>query len=171
MNEDVHVRVATPQDLKSVMDLAMMVAKENGIFEPDINMVINDIWPALHGERGLIGVIGNPGEDLQGFVLLRIGNLWYSQAEIIEEKTVFVAPKFRSAKGGRARKLCEFSKKVSDELGLPLIIGVVSNHRTKGKEGLYNRLFGPPAGAFWLYGARTGGWGRSDQEAASAGEK
>lgn len=171
MNEDVHVRVATPQDFKGVMDLAMMVAKENGIFEPDINMVINDIWPALHGERGLIGVIGNPGEDLQGFVLLRIGNLWYSQAEIIEEKTVFVAPKFRSAKGGRARKLCEFSKKVSDELGLPLIIGVVSNHRTKGKEGLYNRLFGPPAGAFWLYGARTGGWGSSDQEAASAGEK
>lgn len=171
MNEDVHVRVATPQDLKGVMDLAMVVAKENGIFEPDINMVINDIWPALHGDRGLIGVIGDPGEDLQGFVLLRIGNLWYSQAEIIEEKTVFVAPKFRSAKGGRARKLCEFSKKVSDELGLPLIIGVVSNHRTKGKEGLYNRLFGPPAGAFWLYGARTGGWGRSDKEAASAGEK
>lgn len=169
MTEEVHVRVATPQDLHSVLELAMMVASENGIFEPDMNMVVADIWPALNGERGLIGVIGDPGEPLQGFVLLRIGNLWYSPAEIIEEKTVFVAPKYRSAKGGRARKLCEFSKKVSDELGLPLIIGVVSNHRTKGKEGLYNRLFGPPAGAFWLYGAKTGSWNR--QAVASVGEK
>lgn len=171
MNENVHVRVATPQDFASVMTLAMMVAKENGIFEPDMSMVVNDIWPALNGDRGLVGVIGKPGDELEGFVLLRIGNLWYSPAEIIEEKTVFVAPKYRSAKGGRARKLCEFSKKVSDELGLPLIIGVVSNHRTKGKEGLYNRLFGPPAGAFWLYGARTGSWGANALEAASVGEK
>lgn len=153
------------------MSLAMMVAKENGIFEPDVNMVVNDIWPALHQDRGLVGVIGGIGEELQGFVLLRIGNMWYSPAQIIEEKTVFVAPKYRSAKGGRARKLCEFSKKVSDELGLPLIIGVVSNHRTKGKEGLYNRLFGPPAGAFWLYGAKTGSWATSNREAAFAGEK
>jgi len=165
MTEEIHVRVATPEDFEPVMSLAMMVARENGIFEPDMNMVVADIWPALNGDKGLVGVIGTPGEDLQGFVLLRVGNLWYSPAEIIEEKTVFVAPKYRSAKGGRARKLCEFSKKVADELGLPLIIGVVSSHRTKGKEGLYNRLFGPPAGAFWLYGVKTGEWeSRAAQE-------
>jgi hypothetical protein len=170
MNEDIRVRIATPNDFSAVMNLAMMVASENGIFEPDMNMVIADIWPALNGHKGLVGVIGAPGEDLQGFVLLRIGNLWYSPAEIIEEKTVFVAPKYRSAKGGRARKLCEFSKKVADELEMPLIIGVVSNHRTKGKEGLYNRLFGPPAGAFWLYGAKTGTWGDSASRSQSVGE-
>jgi hypothetical protein len=165
MTEEIYVRVATPEDFEPVMSLAMMVARENGIFEPDMNMVVADIWPALNGDKGLVGVIGTPGEDLQGFVLLRVGNLWYSPAEIIEEKTVFVAPKYRSAKGGRARKLCEFSKKVADELGLPLIIGVVSSHRTKGKEGLYNRLFGPPAGAFWLYGVKTGEWeSRAAQE-------
>lgn len=170
MNDDVHVRVATPGEFDAVMELAMMVARENGIFEPDINMVVADIWPALNGDKGLVGVIGDPGKDLQGFVLLRIGNMWYSPAEIIEEKTVFVAPKYRSAKGGRARKLCEFSKKVADELGLPLLIGVVSNHRTKGKEGLYNRLFGPPAGAFWLYGARTGQWKDQTHSAVAVGE-
>lgn len=170
MTEAIHVRVATPEDFEAVMALAMMVARENGIFEPDMNMVVADIWPALNGDKGLVGVIGAPGEDLQGFVLLRIGNLWYSPAEIIEEKTVFVAPKYRSAKGGRARKLCEFSKKVADELDMPLIIGVVSNHRTKGKEGLYNRLFGPPAGAFWLYGVKTGEWESGPHTSASVGE-
>ena len=53
---------------------------------------------------------------------------------------------------------------------MPLIIGVVSNHRTKGKEGLYNRLFGPPAGAFWLYGVKTGEWESGPHTSASVGE-
>ena len=70
MNEAIHVRVATPEDFEAVMALAMMVARENGIFEPDMNMVVADIWPALNGDKGLVGVIGAPGEDLQGFVLL-----------------------------------------------------------------------------------------------------
>ena len=110
------------------------------------------------------------GDDLEGFVLLRIGNTWYSQADIIEEKTVFVSPKFRSAKGGRARKLCEFSKKVADELGLPLLIGILSNQRTKGKVEMYKRVFGDPAGAFFLYGAHTGAWNR-DSQTGLVGEK
>ena len=75
---------------------------------------------------------------------------------MIAEKLVFVHPDFRSAKGGRAKKLCEFSKSVSDELGIPLIIGVVSTDRTRGKVRLYERVFGEPAGAFFLYGAKTG---------------
>ena len=69
---------------------------------------------------------------------------------------VFIHPDFRSAKGGRARKLCEFSKQVSDSLGIPLIIGVLSSHRTAGKVRMYQRIFGEPSGAFFLYGTKTG---------------
>jgi hypothetical protein len=126
-------------------------------------MVAGEIWAALHNDHGIVGVIGNTGDMLEGFVLLRVGNTWYSQAEIIEEKTVFVSKKFRSAKGGRARKLCEFSKKVADELGLPLLIGILSNQRTKGKVEMYKRVFGDPAGAFFLYGAHTGSWSKNGQ--------
>ena len=166
MAEEVKVRVATPYDLGGVMELLVMVCRENGLFEPNLEKVFADIWPALHQDHGLIGVIGEPGGILEGVVLLKIGSLWYSSAEIVEEKTVFVHPKFRKARGGRAKKLCEFSKKVADELGLTLVIGILSNQRTESKTRLYNRVFGPPAGAFYLYGQKTGSWdGRSAAEA------
>lgn len=163
MSDEIHVRTATPEDFQQVMNLASQVSNENGLFSPTLDMVANEIWAALHRQHGIVGVIGDPGEELEGFVLLRVGNTWYSQAEIIEEKTVFVSRKFRSAKGGRARKLCEFSKKVADDLGLPLLIGILSNQRTRGKVEMYKRVFGDPAGAFFLYGAHTGAWSKSGQ--------
>ena len=156
--DDVNVRVATPEDIDGVMNLAMMVCKENGIFEPNVQKILFDIWPSLHQEHGIIGVIGEPGNMLEGFVLLRIGQMWYSDSPILEEKTVFIHPKFRRASGGRARKLCKFSKQVADELGLPMIIGVLSSHRSSGKMRLYESVFGPPAGGFFLYGILTGQW-------------
>lgn len=156
--DDVKVRIGVPQDMEGVMDLALQVCEENGIFQPNVYKIAADIWPSLHQDRGVVGVIGKPGERIEGFVLLRIGTMWYADNAIIEEKTVYVHPDFRSAPGGRATKLGEFSKQVADELGFPLIIGVLSNNRTKSKVKMYERLFGEPAGAFFLYGAQTGQW-------------
>lgn len=160
--EDIVVRVGTPADVHGIMELGFMACSENGVFAPNAEKILYDLWPALHCDNGIVGVIGDPGQQIEGFVLLRTGSLWYGDAPILEEKIVFVHPKFRSAKGGRARKLCEFSKKASDEIGLPLVIGIVSNSRTKGKVKLYERVFGEPAGAFFLYGARTGSWQHED---------
>lgn len=156
--DDVRVRIGVPQDMEAVMEMALQVCEENGISEPNIQKIAADIWPSLHQHHGLVGVIGEAGGQLEGFVLLRLGTMWYSDSPIIEEKTVFVHPEFRSAPGGRATKLCEFSKQVADELKFPLIIGIVSNSRTKSKVRMYERLFGEPAGAFFLYGAHTGEW-------------
>ena len=161
---EVHVRVATPEDFEEIMRLAVEVANENGISEPDLNRVAADIWPSLHQDFGIIGVIGEPGKELEGFVLLRIGQTWYASEPMIEERTVFVSPKYRAAKGGRARRLCEFSKKVSEDLDMPLLIGILSNQRTKAKVELYRRIFGPESGAFWLHNAKTGEW--ANREAA-----
>lgn len=156
--EDIRVRIGVPQDMHGVMEMALQVCEENGISEPDIEKIAADIWPSLHQHHGLVGILGNPGEQMEGFVLLRLGTMWYSHAPIVEEKTVFVREEFRNGTAKRAVKLCEFSKQVADELGVPLIIGIVSNRRTKGKVRMYERIFGEPAGAFFLYGARTGGW-------------
>ena len=163
--DDVSVRVGTPEDLDGVMELALMVCKENGIFEPNVQKILYDIWPSLHQEHGIIGVIGHPGESIEGFVLLRIGQMWYSDSPILEEKTVFIHPKFRRASGGRARKLCKFSKQVADELGLPMVIGVLSNSRTSGKMKLYESEFGNPAGGFFLYKTKTGQWSQQAEAA------
>jgi len=158
MIDDVKVRIGTPEDLEQIMEMAFLVCKENGIAYPNVDKIVADIWPSLHQEGGLLGVIGKPGERLEGFVLLRVATLWYTDFEILEEKTVFVRPEFRSASGGRARKLCEFSKKVQQELKMPLLIGVISNQRTESKVRLYRRVFGKPAGAFFLHGIQTGEW-------------
>ena len=157
-SEDLMIRLASPQDLDEIMSIAMMACDENGFLNPNPAKLAAEIWPALHQDHGLCAVIGKPNGMIEGLVLLRIGNMWYSDSRVVEEKAIFIHPDFRSAKGGRASKLCEFSKKVADSLGIPLIIGVLSNHRTSAKVRMYERQFGPPSGAFFLYGAQTGKW-------------
>lgn len=161
MAEELKVWVGNPDDVDDIMELAMSACGENGFVEPNPMKLLSEIWPALNRDKGIVGVVGVPGQKPQGAILLRIGNIWYSDAEILEERAVFIHPDFRSAKGGRARKLCEFGKKVSDELGIPLTIGVLSNHRTEGKIRMYERIFGKPSGAYFLYGVRTGDWAQA----------
>jgi GNAT superfamily N-acetyltransferase len=156
MHNDIQVRVGTPEDIDGLMEIAMAASKENGFVDPSPRKLLMDIWPALNRDKGIVGIIGKPGEKVEGAILLRIGETWYSEQMTLEERAIFISPDFRSAKGGRARKLVDFAKKTADELGLPLMIGVLSNHRTEGKVRLYRRIFGEPTGAYWLYGATTG---------------
>jgi hypothetical protein len=155
-NLSLNIRVGVPEDIHGVMALAMAACEENGFVDPNPKKLLNEIWSALNLDHGLMGVIGPKGGKLEGAVLLRIGAMWYSDSEVLEEKAIFVDPHQRSAKGGRARRLCEYSKQVADTLKIPLIIGVLSNHRTEAKIRLYERQFGKPSGAFFLYNARTG---------------
>ena len=155
-NTEVKVRVATPEDIEGCLRLFIQANEENGIALLDRDKLFHIVWPSLHQDGGIIGIIGEPGQQPEGVILLRIESLWYSDDPVITEKLVYVHPDFRSAKGGRAAKLCEFAKKTSDELEMPLVIGVLSNERTKGKIKTYERLLGPQAGAFFLYNGKTG---------------
>ena len=156
MAEELKIRLGTPEDESAMLDLALRAWEENGIKGVNPEKMLGMIKPALYLWQGLVGIIGEPKKKIEGAVLLRTSQMWYSDEWMLEEKAIFVDPEFRSAKGGRARKLCEFSKKVADDLGVPLIIGVLSNHRTEAKVRLYERQFGPPAGAFFLYNVQTG---------------
>ena len=156
MFDNFGVRIGTPDDVHPMMDLAMQACDENGFVDPNPQKLLAEIWPALNLENGIVGIIQDEGGSLEGAILLRVGAMWYSDAQVVEDRAIFVHPNFRSAKGGRAKRLCEFSKKVADTLSLPLMIGVLSNHRTAGKIRMYQRIFGEPSGAFFLYGAKTG---------------
>src|ERR1700743_3452845 len=138
---DLVVRTATVADLEEIMDLAIAAAEENGVLKANPQKLLADIWPALHQDHGICAVIGKPDGIIEGVILLRIGTLWYSDESCIEEKAIFIHKDYRSAKGGRANQLCKFSKKLSDELGLPLMIGVLSSDRTEGKIRMYRREF------------------------------
>lgn len=155
---EVRVRVGVPDDVHAVMDGAMAAAEENGFQRAVPEKMLQQVWAALNKEHGIMGVIGPVGGPLEGGVLLRIGPMWYGADDdmVLEEKAIWVHPQFRQARGGRAARLAEFSKSVADRLGYPLVIGVLSNARTAAKVRLYERMFGAPSGAFFLYGARTG---------------
>jgi len=156
--DDLVIRTATVADMDEIMVLAMAACAENGFLNPNPLKLAAEIWPALNQDHGVVFVIGKAAGKIEGLVLLRIGAMWYSDAVVVEEKAIFIYPEFRAAKGGRARRLCEQSKRVADSLGIPLIIGVLSNSRTAAKVRMYERIFGPASGAFFLYGVKTGEW-------------
>ena len=154
--DDLQIRVATVDDLGEIMKLAMEVAKENALFDTSPEHLVKIVWPCLTQQTGLIGVIGKRGGEIEGMVVLVVGSLSYSDTPCVEEKCVFVRKEFRSAKGGRAHKLLQFSKRVAEGLSLPLLIGVLSNTETRNKVKMYEREFGEPAGCFWVWNAKTG---------------
>lgn len=156
MTSELKIRIGTPDDIHEMMDVALMACNENGFRNPDKTKLLNELWQALNLNYGLIGIIGRDGGPIEGAILLRIGPMWYSNDMVLEEKAIFIHPDHRGAKDGRARKLVEFAKQTADELGIPLLIGVLSNKRTEGKIRLYERQLGKPTGAFFLYGAKTG---------------
>lgn len=121
----------------------------------DMNKVAQIVLPSLQKNGGIVGVIGKKGE-IEAGIVLRVSNFWYANDPFLEEMGLFVHPDFRSAKGGRASKLINFAKSCAENLGMPLMIGVLSNDRTSAKVKLYERQFGAPVGAFFLWGAKTG---------------
>lgn len=153
---EVNVRIATVDDLDQVMSMCMSATEENGFVSPSPMRLLEQVWPSLNQKEGIIGVIEGEDGELEGGILLRISHMWYSDDPVIEEKAIFVRPEFRSARGGRARKLAEFAKTISDKMGIPLAIGVLSNTRTEAKVRLYRRVFGEPAGVYFLYNGKTG---------------
>lgn len=154
--DEVTVRTGVTDDFDAMMNLTMAATQENAFVSPDVKKLADVIWGALTIKTGICGVIGPVGGKLEGAVLLSMGELWYSKELILEEKAIFVDPEYRSAKGGRARKLAEFAKTTADGLSVPLAIGVLSTSRTEAKIRLYERVFGSPAGVYFLYGAKTG---------------
>jgi len=158
MENELNVRVGTPEDVDGMMQLALAACEENGLTNPNPTKLLNEIWAGLTRQYGIVGIIGRPGEQFEAAILLRTEPLWYSDDLTIVERAIFVHPDFRSAKGGRARKLCEFAKQTAEVLQIPLVIGILSSQRVEGKVRLYERQFGPQSGAYWIYGKRTGEW-------------
>ena len=157
------VRVAGGADYDEVWRLLMASHEENGLFplaEDKVRWFVNrtihpeTIPPHDTGVRGIIGVIGEVGGALEGLVFLTIGEFWYSQAKHIEEYTVFVDPNHR--RSGHAQALLKWMKSQVELTGLPLMTGIMSNHRTEAKCRLYQRQM-PKIGEFYFVRPIAGG--------------
>lgn len=139
------VRLAGPADENEIYRLLLLGHAENAIFPASNEKVIffvkrftnpRMIPPDDFGPRGCFGVIGPVGA-LEGLVMLGIGSYWYTEQSHLEEYIVYVDPNFR--RSGHAAALLEWAKLQQEKTGLPLLSGIMSNHRTEAKCRLYAR--------------------------------
>lgn len=143
------VRKATLADLPELMEMCRELHLENAQFTMNDAKVTEMIQRAFNGKGAVIGVLGSTG-TIEGAILLLINSWWYTDEFCLEEIFSYVRPAFR--KSTNAKELITFGKRCSDELGIPLVIGVVSNERTRAKVGLYTRQLSEPSGAYFIYG-------------------
>ena len=144
---DYVVRLATPKDEEKILDLLMLMHEENGLFEMDNDSVREMVRKVLNRENGIIGVIDGE-EEIEAAVCLVIDKLWYAKTWCLNDVFNFVAPKYR--RSTRAKFLISFAKSYSDQVGIPLLMGIVSNVRTEAKIKLLERQL-QKAGAFFIY--------------------
>ena len=147
------IRVAVIEDLPDLLELCRDLFFENGISKVDWEIGGEGLKRAINGEGAVIGVIGPVGA-IEAATHLQISNFWYSSEPHLEELFSYVRPKYRRSENAKA--LIDFGKRCAEGLGVPLLIGILSNHRTEEKIRLYRRRLGAPSGAFFLVGGKTG---------------
>ncbi len=141
------VRKATPADRPQILEMCSENHRDNGQFSLSPIKVEAMVDKAFNGGGAIIGVVGHG--RVEGMILLSIGQFWYTDDWCLEEVQNYVRPPYR--KSTHAKDMINFGKRCSDELGIPLVIGVVSNERTRAKLELYRRQLGEPCGGYFLY--------------------
>lgn len=138
------------------MRQALAACEENSLTKVNVEKLLGEVWASLNLDNGIMGLIGT--DPIEAGILLRVDSLFYSDDKCLLERAIFVNPDYR--RGGknssRAKLLCQWAKNAAHDLGLPLVIGILSSQRTDAKIRLYEREFGEPSGAYWIYGAKTG---------------
>lgn len=143
------VRKATARDYDQIMDLCRRNHEENGQFSLSERKVKAMVEKAFNGGGAIIGAVGKPENLIEGFILLLISQFWYTDDWCLEEVMNYVRPEYR--RSTHAKDMIAFGKRCSDELAIPLVIGVVSNERTKAKMALYQRQLGEPCGGYFMH--------------------
>lgn len=141
------VRFAERGDYDALMHLCMCLHEENGWFDMSVDRVRKTLMSHYARDGGIIGVIGPVGK-IEGAIVMRMAQMWYSDQWLLEEMFSFVHPEFR--RSTNAKSLIEFAKSCAVDIGVPLLIGIISNERTEAKVGLYKRQLGKPVGAYFV---------------------
>lgn len=152
------IRLAVPDDFPQLMEICRQMHQENGAVSVDWQGVAETISQGLYQQGAMIGVVGGVGA-IEGALYLQISSFWYSKDVMLQELFAYVLPQFR--KSNNAKALIDFAKRCGERFNVPVLIAVISNHRTQEKVRLYSRRLGSPAGAFFLVGARTGTYSES----------
>jgi len=143
-----NVRLATPADEDQIYWLMKEAHLEQPIFPMDEQKIRKFIRHATTRKGGVIGVIEGP-RGLEAYILAVLSSYWYTESWHLEELSNFVHPNHR--KTNHAKHLIQFAKWFSEQLGLPLIMGILSTKRLEGKIKLYTRQGIIPCGALFAH--------------------
>lgn len=139
------VSFASPDDAPEVYRLMIALHDENGIFslseEKSMWMCANLFQPG----HGIVGVIRGE-KEIEGAVALEKAQQDYSTDIYLLERFNHVRPEYR--RSDHAKRLIEFAKACATDLGIPLLMGIVSTQRVEAKMRLYRRLLIPIGGSF-----------------------
>lgn len=141
------VRKAVLADREQILAMCRENHAENGQFSYSAGRVESMIDRAFNRGGALIGVIGK--EEIEGMILLLISQFWYTEDWCLEELQNYVRPEFR--RSTNAKEMIRFGKRCSDEIGIPLVIGVVANERMRAKMELYRRELSEPVGGYFMH--------------------
>lgn len=146
--EPVDVRMAVPEDRKPLWELMITLHGENGLFSVSPAKVERMLDRFYNQEGAMIGVVGPVGAPV-GAIYLEISQVVYSDDWLLVEQFNFVHPDHR--RSSYAKQLIAYAKRCSDELKLPLMVGILSNTRTEAKMVLYDKWL-TRAGGYYIYG-------------------
>lgn len=139
---------AKPADKEAVIEICKEDHAENGWFPLSVPKLEDMVSRILDRGEGVIGLIRKASE-IEAILLMQVSQFWYSEGWCLEEVMHFVRPQYR--RSTNAKDMIQFAKRCSDELGIPLVMGVTSNERTKQKIELYRRQLADPKGAYFIY--------------------
>lgn len=126
----------TVEDEDAVFAMLLGLHEENGIFRVDEEKVRAVIQQATTQQGGIIGVIR--GEDgLEASIGLAVEQWWYTLDWCVSERWMYVVPAAR--RKNHAKRLIDYAKWCSQQLGVPFENGIMSTTRTAAKERLYSR--------------------------------
>jgi hypothetical protein len=141
------VRKAKPEDRDTILHICTRNHDENGQFKLAMPKVEEMIDRAFGKRDAIIGVVGK--DRIEGLIMMLITQFWYTNDWCLEEVMNYVLPEYR--RSTHAKDMISFAKRCSNEIGIPLVIGVVANERTKAKIELYRRQLGDPVGGYFIH--------------------
>lgn len=170
MGETASIRMAMPADVGQLLEHCRMHNAETGVyglsqqsFPFDDDEALATIGRGVMRDLMIIAVIGGePGDQLEASVCLQISKVWWSKSWNLDELWTFVHPDFRRSR--HAKDLQDYAKKCSKELTLPLVGGMIANKDTGQKLRLYQRAFGYPVGAYFVYDPENPERGVTDEQ-------
>jgi hypothetical protein len=145
------VRIATPADEDEIMAMCRELHHENGLFALNEAKVRNLLHRCFNRDKTIVGVIG-PRGHIEATTCITICDMAYTDDWHLAEIWNHVGEKYRNS--SNIDSLIKFAQRCSDEIGIPLITGIITNNRVAGKVRKYRQHFGYPAGAFFVYNGK-----------------